>query len=188
MQVLGGNQVSQPPDRGGPTAPPAHLLLGLTESDPVHRVGLRTVAVYEAIKGILVLAVGFGLLTLIHRDVQAVAERLVRHLDFNPSSRYPRIFLAAAGRVADSRLWLLCAGAIFYSALRFIEAYGLWLTRRWAEWFALFSSAIHLPIEIYALWKGINLLKLVLFLINGAVVIYLAQALINPRLIRKLLR
>src|SRR5436305_641496 len=40
--------------------------------------GVRTVALFEAAKGALVLAAGLGLLGLIHRDVQAFAERLVR--------------------------------------------------------------------------------------------------------------
>ena len=156
---------------------PTLNLHGLTESDPAHKVGLRTVAVYEAIKGILVLAVGFGLLALIHRDVEALAERLVRHLRFDPASRYPRIFLAAADRVADSKLWFLSFAAVFYSTLRFIEAYGLWLSRRWAEWFALIYCAIYLPVEIYGLWKGVNWVKLLLFVINAGVVIYLGHAL-----------
>ena len=41
--------------------------------------GVRLVAVFEALKGALVLGVGLGLLSLVHHDLQAVAERLVRH-------------------------------------------------------------------------------------------------------------
>lgn len=41
------------------------------------RRGVRYIAVLEATKDVLVLLVGFGLLTLIHRDVQAVAEVMV---------------------------------------------------------------------------------------------------------------
>ena len=41
--------------------------------------GIRFVAVFEAAKGLIVIAAGFGLLGLLHRDVQAIAEELLRH-------------------------------------------------------------------------------------------------------------
>src|SRR5574342_521664 len=53
--------------------------------------GVRIVAAVEAGKGALVLAAGLELFALVHRDVQAVAERIVEHFHFNPASRYPRI-------------------------------------------------------------------------------------------------
>ena len=43
---------------------------------------LRTVALIEAAKGALVFVVGFGLLSLIHHDVQRFAERLIAHLQW----------------------------------------------------------------------------------------------------------
>ena len=149
----------------------------LMEPDLAHRAGLRTVAVYEAIKGVLVLAIGFGLLALVHRDIQAVAENWVDRFGLNPEGRYPRMFLTLADRVADTRLWLVCLGAVFYSLLRFVEAYGLWMARRWAEWFALISCAAYIPVEIFELWRGISVFKLIILSVNGLVVLYLAYAL-----------
>jgi hypothetical protein len=47
--------------------------------------GLRIVALFEGAKGVLLLAAGFGLLSLIHDDVQKMAEELVRHFHLNPA-------------------------------------------------------------------------------------------------------
>jgi hypothetical protein len=47
------------------------------------------VAAFEAAKGLLVLAAGFGLLSLLHKDVQVLAERFVDRLHLNPAKRYP---------------------------------------------------------------------------------------------------
>ena len=77
--------------------------------------GVRTVAVFEAAKGLLVLVAGFSLLSLVHHDVQHTAETIVRHLHLNPARHYPRVFIEAAGRVSNSRLWLLAGGAFAYS-------------------------------------------------------------------------
>ena len=144
-------------------------------------VGVRIVAGFEAAKGILVLLAGFGLLALIHRDVQAMADALVERFHLNPASQYPRIFIRAAGAVTDSRLWLLAGGAAAYACVRFIEAYSLWRHRRWAEWFAALSGGVYLPIELYELAHGITWPKLAALGVNTLVVAYMGYALMQRR-------
>jgi uncharacterized membrane protein (DUF2068 family) len=134
--------------------------------------GLRTVAAFEAAKGLLVMATGLGLLSLLHHDVQRAAESVVRHLHLNPARHYPRVFLEAAARVTDTRLWLLASGAAAYAVVRGVEAYGLWRARVWAQWFAILSGAIYLPIEIYALIHHPTALKAVVLLSNVGIVGY----------------
>jgi uncharacterized membrane protein (DUF2068 family) len=95
---------------------------------------LKLVALFEAAKGVLVLAAGMGLLSLLHRDAHAIAERVTLLLHLDPASRYPKIFIDAAAGLTDARLWLLAAFACLYATFRFVEAYGLWRMRRWGEW------------------------------------------------------
>ncbi len=143
--------------------------------------GVRAVAVVEGVKAAIVLLAGFGLLALIHRDVQEVAETLVRHSHLNPASKYPKIFLDAANKVTDGTLWLFAGLAALYALVRAIEAYGLWNERRWAEWFALASSAIYLPVEVYEMWPRFGWVKFSIFLTNIIVVLYMAYALRHSR-------
>jgi uncharacterized membrane protein (DUF2068 family) len=142
---------------------------------------VRIVAVVEAAKGALVLGAGLELFTLVHRDVQAIAERIVEHFHFNPASRYPRILLDAAGALSDERLMVLAMGAIAYATVRFIEAYGLWLQRRWAEWFAVVAGGLYIPIEIYELVRRVTWIRFGLLVVNVAVVVYLALVLWQTR-------
>lgn len=142
--------------------------------------GMRTVAVFEAAKGALVLLAGFGVLSLIHHDVQAAADRFVRLSHLNPAGKYPRIFLDAVTRLDDARLWWLAALALGYAVGRAIEAYGLWRGRRWAEWFALAAGASYLPIEAYELRYGLTWFKAGIIATNLVVVAYMAYALRQP--------
>ena len=143
--------------------------------------GLRAVAVYEAAKGALVLVAGFGLLSLIHRDAQYFAEQLVAHLHLNPAKGYPRIFIDATSKVTDAKLWILAGAALGYAAVRAVEAYGLWLGRRWAEWFAVASGALYVPAEVWEITRGVTPTKLLLLSLNVCIVAYLIYVLWRSR-------
>ncbi len=91
---------------------------------------LRTVALVEAIKGVLVLVVGFGVLSIAHGDVERLGERLIAHLHLNPAKHYPQIFIEAMDHLTEAHLWTLAIAALAYSLVRFIEAYGLWTEKR----------------------------------------------------------
>ena len=143
--------------------------------------GERLVAVFEAAKGVLVLLVGFGLLTVVDQDVQTVAEELVRTLHLNPARHLPRIFLEAAERAGDTRLWLLAAFALAYAFLRLAESYGLWYGRRWAEWVAVASGSLYIPLEIYAIWHRPSWVKVSTLVVNIAIVAYIGLTLWRRR-------
>ncbi len=142
---------------------------------------VRAVALLEAAKGTLVILAGFGALSLIHRDARRFAERLVAHLHLNPAKHYPQIFLDAAAQLTDARLWTLAAFAATYGLARFVEAYGLWLGRRWAEWFAAVSGAIYVPFELYELFHRISWLSLGALAVNLLVVGLMIHALFRRR-------
>ena len=112
------------------------------------RASMRTIAVFEAAKGILVLLAAGIAVKFLHPDAQSAVEQFVAHFHLNPASRVPRIFLRAAAHITDMRLVLLAAGALAYAALRFAEAYGLWLERRWGWMLGIFSASVYLPFEV----------------------------------------
>lgn len=121
----------------------------------------------------MVLLAGFGLLSLVHTDLQAAAEELVRHSHLNPARHYPRVFIEAASRTSPARLRLLAFLAFAYAAVRFVEAWGLWNLKAWAEWFAIISGSLYVPIEIYELIKHATLLRAAVLIANLVVVFYL---------------
>ncbi|MHB8843699.1 MAG: DUF2127 domain-containing protein [Nitrospirota bacterium] len=150
------------------------------EREPAKR-GLHIVAVFEAAKGLLILLAGFGLLRFVHRDLHLAVERIVRHFHLNPASRFPRIFLDLAGHLNDMQLWALALFALCYAAVRFVEAYGLWRQRRWAEWFGLLAGGIYVPIEVFELAQGVTWPKAALLIVNAGVVGYLSFVLCREK-------
>ena len=138
------------------------------------RAALRAVASLELAKGLVVLLLGFGAVSLVHKDAWDAAEAVLRFLHVNPDHHhYAQVFLNLADNLTDKKLWALAAGAAAYSVVRFVEAYGLWLERTWAEWFALLSGAMYLPWETYSLIRHPHLIKWVILLANVAIVLYM---------------
>jgi len=145
------------------------------------RKSIRTVAVFEAVKGALVLAVGFGLLRLLHRDAHRIAQEFVSRVHLNPAQKYPRIFIELADHITDGRLWFFAGLALIYALFRFVEGYGLWKERVWAEWLALVSGTIYLPLEVYELCLKISFVRVFALLANLGVLAVVAYVLIRKR-------
>jgi uncharacterized membrane protein (DUF2068 family) len=126
--------------------------------------------------------IGLSALLLMRQDVWVIAESLLALLHISTDRHSAQLFLDFADSVTEARLWTAVWLALIYSALRFTEAYGLWKERVWAEWVALTSGALLLPLEIHGLMRGITVVRTVIFLGNIAVVVfmlYLIRA--NPR-------
>ena len=134
---------------------------------------LRFVAMFEFGKGVFVMLMGLCALLLVHKDAWLIAESLLAKLHINPDRRYALLFLDFADSATDKRLWTAASIAFTYGGLRLIEAYGLWRQRAWAEWIAFIAGTVFLPLEIRELSRGITVLRVVLFLGNIAVVIYM---------------
>jgi len=78
-----------------------------------------------------------------------------------------------------STLAVLTLMLVAYAVVELIEGVGLWLLKRWGEYFAVIATSVFLPLEIHDLTKGITMTRVVTFTINIAAVIYL---LISKRL------
>ena len=131
---------------------------------------LRTVALLEFGKGLLVLMAAFSLYWV---DPSDVAGAFLNYLHISPDHHFARMLMRLADRLSDIKIWHLIVVACIYSGLRFAEAYGLWRARAWGEWIALISGAIYLPYEIRLLAHRVTIFHVSVLLINLAVVAFM---------------
>ena len=142
---------------------------------------LRAIAVFEAAKGAVGLAFAIGLRGLAEHHVYPWVHWMVRHFHSADAALAPRRVIEVLDHPEDFPLTVCIVIALAYSALRFMEAYGLWLARRWGEWLTLIGAALYLPFEIYWIVLGATLAKIALLVANVALVIYLAVVLLKTR-------
>ena len=156
------------------------LAAAITHGAPKRRA-LRAIAGFEALKGLLALAAGLGLLGLLHRDLHHMALVLISHVGMDPGGRYPALLLHAADVLGDANLRSLLLVAVLYVAVRWAEAWGLWNGHRWGEWLGALSGALYVPFELRHLLHKPGLSAALVLALNLAVVGFLAWQLWRER-------
>jgi uncharacterized membrane protein (DUF2068 family) len=144
-----------------------------TIGDPGHIKGVRTVATFEFTKGIVVVFAGLGIFRMRHKDIWGLAESLLEFLHVNPHAHFVGVFIDAVSRVSDIQLWKIATVAAAYVILRFVEAYGLWYVRPWAEWTAIASGTIYIPFELADLLRRPTWFRVLIIAINLGIVLYM---------------
>ncbi|MEP7038296.1 MAG: DUF2127 domain-containing protein [Acidobacteriota bacterium] len=137
------------------------------------KTGIKLIAAFEAVKGFIGLIAGFGILRLMNRDVVVFAEDLVGFLHLNSEGRIAHRIVETITKLDSSNIKLFFILSLVYATIRFVEAYGLWRLRAWAEWFAIISGSIYIPVELYELIQKPTYVRAGILIFNIAIVIYL---------------
>lgn len=131
------------------------------------------IGIYKVLEGALLLAAGFGVLHLLHGDVEAHLRHWVHVLRIDPDNKYIHRFLERAFSISPKQLKELSVGTFIYAGMRFAEGFGLAFRKRWAEYLTVVFTGIFIPLEIYEMTHHLTYVKIVVFVTNIAVLVYL---------------
>ena len=101
------------------------------------------------------------------------AARFLSQLGFNVNHSKLLGLIQHAFTLDTRTLTWLALAAAGYAVIEIIEAVGLWLLKRWGEYFAMIATSVGIPYEIYDLTAKVTVLRLMAFVINVALVVYL---------------
>jgi uncharacterized membrane protein (DUF2068 family) len=142
---------------------------------------IRLIALFKLLKSALLVAVGMSALHLLHKDVASVAEHWVKLLGLDPGNRYVDRALQKIGNLTPDKIKTFGIGSFIYAGLFLTEGIGLWLVKRWAEWFSVIITSSLIPVEIYEIYRHPSLIKSLVVILNIAVVGYLVYRIRNER-------
>lgn len=146
-----------------------------------HTALLRVIAAFKLFKAATLIAIGIGAFKLIHADVGPVLQHWVSALNFDPGSRFINHAIQRMTDISPRRFRELGIGSFIYAGLFLTEGIGLWLLKRWAEWFTVIITSSLVPIEIYEIFRHPTAIKILVLLINVAVVLYLVYHILHER-------
>jgi uncharacterized membrane protein (DUF2068 family) len=134
---------------------------------------IRLIALFKLVKAGLLIALGLGAFHLLHRDMARVIEGWIEALRLDPGNRFLDAVLARASNVNPDQIKRIGVGSFIYAGLFLTEGVGLWLRKRWAEWFTVIITSSLIPVEIYEIYKHPSGVKVGVLTINIAIVAYL---------------
>ena len=138
-----------------------------------HRALIRLIAVFKFFKTAALLVVGAGILKLMHGNAASVLDHWAGMVGIDPGDRTLDRIVRKAASLPPNKFKELGFGSFAYAALFLTEGIGLWLLKRWAEWFTVVITSSLVPFEVYEIHRRPTALKIVALLINVAVVVYL---------------
>jgi len=137
-----------------------------------HRA-LQWIAAFKLLKAALLLIVAAAALRLLK---PGMLELFVQYLHHFPLAQGYRPVSHLVDQVADlspHNLKFVAGLAVAYAVLYLVEGIGLWMRKRWAEYFTTIVTASLIPFEVYELFRGVSIGKVAAVAINVAIVVYL---------------
>lgn len=135
---------------------------------------LAAIGALKLLQGGFFVALGFGLLHLLHHDLYIFALQAVRTLHLDPDRKIVATLLDNVLKLDMHRMKQLTALVFVYALLDFIEGAGLVMEKRWAEYFTLVLTIALLPLEVVKVIQHPNHWTIGILIANVAIVVYLA--------------
>jgi len=142
---------------------------------------VRLIALFKLLKAALLIVVGLSALHLLHKDVASIAEHWVTVPGLDPGNRYVGKALQKFADLTPQKIKGLGVVSFIYAGLFLVEGIGLWLLKRWAEWFSVIITTSLIPVEGYEIYRHPSAVKCLVLILNIAVVAYLLHRIRSER-------
>jgi uncharacterized membrane protein (DUF2068 family) len=152
-----------------------------TEERARHNRGLLLIAIYKGLLTLFFIAVGIGALHLLNKDIDDIISRLGDLLKLNPESKFVNFLYDRAGIIDNHMLKRIGALAFVYAGVSFAEGIGLYLEKAWGEFLTLAITASFLPWEIFEVVHRATSIRVGLLLVNVVVFVYLLKIVVSRR-------
>jgi uncharacterized membrane protein (DUF2068 family) len=168
-----------PPRGSGPAGTAPEIPRGRLLRD---RTLMRALAVERAVRSVIFVLMAAGVLKVrgsrerwqqaLNKDLPLIRP-LADQIGWNPDDSKIVHHITSALKLSSSALLVIALALAAYALIELIEAVGLWLMKRWGEYFAVIATSVFLPLEVYELTEKITALRLGAFIINVLAVIWL---------------
>ncbi|MEY2465877.1 MAG: hypothetical protein QOD03_398 [Verrucomicrobiota bacterium] len=147
-----------------------------TPTKPRRAPTLYFIIAAKLVKGVLSLALAFGVYKMAGQDLQDYFERFIHWVKWDPENRFLSDVAAQLDQITPANVRRVALGTFLYSLFSLVEGVGLMFRVSWAGWLAIGESAFFIPIEIFELvHRGFSLVLFGILALNVLIVWYLFQ-------------
>lgn len=136
---------------------------------------LYVIIAIKLLKGLALVAVGLGFLSLIGQDLDARFDEFLRWIHLDPERKFFAELGGKLQRISPANVRGIGIGTVLYSLFSLMEGVGLIFRLRWVGWLVVGESLFFIPIEVYDLLHGFSMVVLSILVLNIFIVWYLLQ-------------
>jgi uncharacterized membrane protein (DUF2068 family) len=136
---------------------------------------LLWIVAFKAFKTATLATLGVLLLATRRADPTDLILQSAMTLHLPVTSHVMQRVLTFAANLSVQRREALAVTAFGYAALLGTEGLGLFYRKPWARWLTIIATASLIPLEVYECARALHLGRVIVLIINVAVVVYLAR-------------
>ena len=133
---------------------------------------LRLIAAIKMAKGVALAGVALGLFSIVHRDLDQLAQQVIDLIRISPENHYAKLLLEKAGVIEPHSIVTAGIASAFYAAILLTEGIGLWVGAAWAEYVVVVTTGFFVPEEILSMTRSPSLTKAIVIAANAAILAY----------------
>ncbi|HUK65614.1 MAG TPA: DUF2127 domain-containing protein [Anaeromyxobacteraceae bacterium] len=138
-------------------------------------LGERLIVAYKVVKAVAEVLLAFGLVFLAGTGEIESLRTLGIELRRNLASRWSlELGRVISGLLSERGLHFVELGLLLDGAVSAFEGYSLWRGYRWGAWLVVVATALPLPLEVAAIVRHHRFGRVLLAVLNLAIVVYLA--------------
>jgi uncharacterized membrane protein (DUF2068 family) len=161
------------PRSGPPSLPQSGSSAATSQTRRRDGTLLRIIAVLKFLKAASLIALSVGVFRTMHQDIGTRLEHWIRAMHLDPGNRHIEMFLERVSNLSPAQVKRLGLVGLLYAGLFLVEGTGLWLQRRWGEWATVVITGLLIPVEVYEIFRHPSAAKILVLIVNMAVVGYL---------------
>lgn len=137
---------------------------------------LKFIIIYKALMGSFEMVLAGTFLSFYDSEnSEASFSAIAANLNLDKDNRLIHSAIEHAGTLSSGTVLGIGAFVFAIGVVNNVEAIGLHYRQRWAEWLTVVATGVFIPFELYEVLRSISVLKVVILVINIAIVYYLGK-------------
>ncbi|MDI2128239.1 DUF2127 domain-containing protein [Yinghuangia seranimata] len=146
---------------------------------------LRFLAIERAARGVLILFVAYAIwrfsnaqdsVRRVFEEDLTLLKPLFNHYGYDIDNSPIVESIRKTFDYKHSTLVWVAVGLVVYAVIEIVEAVGLWMLKRWAEYLTVVATGMFLPLEVYELTEKVSYFKIGTLVLNIIAVLYIIVA------------
>ncbi len=137
---------------------------------------LKFIIIYKALMGLLEMGLVASFLRFYDGEHSIDSfNSLAVSFNLDPENRIISSTIERAGSLGSNTVTAIALLILAVGAVNCVEAIGLHFRYKWAEWLTVIATGIFIPFELYEVLESVSVLKVVILVLNIAVVYYIGK-------------